>query len=355
MLQIQPFYAIMPYKAFNNQYKLHHNFLLLKDQITTATNPNFKGNEGIKHITNMLKQGYLQSYPQNYLYCCKITTPDLHTTGLIALVKINEVGKSIFGHERNIEHKRESYISYFQEHKIQTTPVILAHKNIKSLRSYLSNITTNESTLFTIQEKQEKYEIWKVENTEYCQRLYKSSNISALLIADGHHRIAALQKLNPDGYVMAFLVPNSDLKTTRILRKYTKVVSKAKAKLFEALKVSHNIRKLQNHESEMHANKIHITIGKDLYLIEDSDTPSVIIRVLEELDQHINYIKGELNFFNYHYDSDTAFTQHKNALSVHIPAYEINNIYNVENITYPPHSTLFCPKLPEGLVSFMLQ
>lgn len=115
----------------------------------------------------------------------------------------------------------------------------------------------------------ERYEIWKVPDIAYCQNLYKESGISVFLIADGHHRIASLKVTNPEGYVMAVLVPTSDLKTARILRKYFKIDNRSKVKLFETLNWHCNIRKIQDCDSEAHSNKIQINAGGELYLYRE--------------------------------------------------------------------------------------
>jgi uncharacterized protein (DUF1015 family) len=352
MCDLYPFNAVMPLDQLKDKYKLHNNFLHINDKPLVSTS--FKDDEGIKHIIDMIDKSFLRYQTQKHVYCCRITTPDVMVTGLLALMKVSEVGRSIFKHEKNIDNKLELYINYFQNHKIQTSPVILAHKNIEQIKAYLNNFTTNEFRLVSIKQHGGRYEIWKVPDTLYCQNLYNDNGISSFLIADGHHRIASLQVTNPEGYVMAFLVPTSDLKTARILRKYFNIDSRSKIRLFEDLNKYYKLNKLQERESEVHANKIQINIGGELYLIENSNSHSIKLKILELLDQHINYINGTLNFYNYHYNSNMFFSQHPEELSIHIPAHKVGNINNIKRVIYPPHSTLFYPKLPEGLVSFML-
>jgi uncharacterized protein (DUF1015 family) len=346
MYNIYPFRAIVPGAKSPYEYEIKNNFLHLKQDIV---NNNFKRDCGIKHILSMVQKNYLVQQKRKGFYCCNITAPGISTTGLLALIKVNNIGKIIFEHERCVDYKRDQYIQYFKKHKLQTSPIILIHKDMEQINLVLNNIISKQESFFSITDQEYKYDLWELEDILEYQKLY--NNVVKFLIADGHHRIASLSKIDINAYVLVFLVPESNIKSANILREYFNTSDEIKTRLLSSLNKNFSIKKLNCMETINISDKIYIKIDDTIYIVEESEIFLSKLQVLELLNNEINYFNRKLNFYNMDYKSskDKLINNNKQIVAF-IPAYVLKDDIN---FIYPPHSTLFYPKLPEGFVSFL--
>lgn len=348
MYNIYPFRAIVPGAKSHYEYEIKNNFLHLKQDIVKN---NFKRDCGIKHILSMMQKNYLVQQKRKGFYCCNINAPGISTTGLLALIKVSNIGKIIFEHERCVGYKRNQYIQYFKRHKLQTSPVTLVHKNINQINLVLDNIISKQKKFFSITDQGYKYDFWQLEDILEYQKLY--NKVLKFLIADGHHRIAALSKIDTNAYVLVFLVAESNIKSTNILREYFNTSDEIKSRLLSSLNRNFSINKLNCIETANISDKIYIKIDDTIYIVEGSEMFSLRLQVLELLNNEINYFNGKLNFYNMDYKSSKdKLINNSREVAVFIPAYVLKDDIN---FIYPPHSTLFYPKLPEGLVSFFIR
>ena len=347
MYNIYPFRAIVPGAKSPYEYEIKNNFLHLKQDIVKN---NFKRDCGIKHILNMMQKNYLVQQKRKGFYCCNITAPGISTTGLLALIKVSNIGKIIFEHERCVDYKRDQYIQYFKKHKLQTSPIILIHKDMEQINLVLNNITSKQESFFSITDQEYKYDLWELEDTLEYQKLY--NKILKFLIADGHHRIASLSKIDINAYVLVFLVPESNIKSVNILREYVNTTDEMKSRLLFSLSKDFSINRLSCVEKINISDKIYIKIDDSIYIVEGSEMFLLRLQVLELFNNEINYFNRKLNFYNMDYKSSKdKLINNSKEVAVFIPGYVLKD--NI-NFISAPHSTLFYPKLPEGLVSFLL-
>ena len=68
MCDLYPFNAVMPVDNSKYKYKIHDNFLHIKDMHVATSGIGFKDDEGIKHVINMIGRNFLQRQPKKYLY-----------------------------------------------------------------------------------------------------------------------------------------------------------------------------------------------------------------------------------------------------------------------------------------------
>lgn len=348
MCTIYPFKAIVPTPQFVRECNIENNFVHLKQDIV----PNaLKYDYGIKYILRMMQRNYLVQQSKQALYCCNITAPGIATKGLLALIKVSNLGKIIFEHERCDENKKRRYIQYFKNHKLQTSPIILIHKNIEQINVILDKVISEQENLLSIRNQEYQYDLWQLENILEYQALY--NKVSEFLIADGHHRMASLNEIDTNAHVLVFLVSERNIKSANILREYFNTNDAIKSRLLTELSIRFRLKKINRTRTINLSNKICIKIDANLYSIEESDTALSKLQILELFNNEINYFNKELNFRNTHLDSNQDILMNNaRDIVVFIPACALKD--NIERITYPPHSTLFYPKIPEGLVSFLL-
>lgn len=346
MYNIYPFRAIVPSTKCPYEYEIKNNFLHLKQDIVKN---NFKRDCGIKHILSMVQKNYLVQQKRKGFYCCNITAPGISTTGLLALIKVSNIGKIIFEHERCVDYKRDQYIQYFKKHKLQTSPIILIHKDMEQINLVLDNIISKQESFFSITDQEYKYDLWELEDILEYQKLY--SNVPKFLIADGHHRIASLSKIDTNAYVLVFLVSESNIKSVNILREYVNTTDEMKSRLLFSFSKDFSIKELNCMETINISDKIYIKIDNTIYVVEGSEIFLLRLQVLELLNNEVNYFNRKLNFYNIDYQSSKdKLINNTKEIVVFIPAYVLKD--DIKYFICPPHSTLFYPKLPEGLVSF---
>jgi len=348
MYYIYPFRAITPFANYTHEYEIKNNFLYFKHDIAKSR---FEGDYGIKYILSMIQKNYLVQQERKQFYCCNITAPGISTIGLLALIKVSNVGKIIFEHERCVDYKRDQYIQYFKKHKLQTSPIILIHEDMEQINLALDNIISRQESFFSITDQGYKYDLWQLENILEYQNLY--NQVLKFLIADGHHRLSSLSAIDKDAYALVFLVSASNIKSANILREYFNTSNETKNRLLASLSINFTIKKLNCMEITNMSDKICIKIDDTIYVVEESEAFASKLQVLELLHNEINYVNKTLSFYNIDYESSKdKLTNSTKEIVVFIPAYVPKE--DIKHSLYPPHSTLFYPKLPEGLISFLL-
>ena len=346
MTNIQPFKAITPISGVDD-YEI-------KNQLVFC--PNKKSNfrleqytEKLIYINELINQNLLQKNTSDNFYCCKISNKNIAVIGLIALVNTDLVNKIIFKHERCIHLKQDRYLNNFKNDKIQISPIMLVHEDNLDINRNLNNVANQHSPFFTIEDHEYKYEIWNISDISLYKNLYRS--IGSFLVADGHHRLSSINTLRKNKFITAFLTSVDHIKLANIYRKYSEVSHLSKKKLFFFLNKNFNLTKVAHVKKEyLFNNKFLFKIDDDFFEISYDNNDSIKRDILEFLDKSINYSNNRINFCNHPFTRhDNLFLYAKSDVSLIIPAH---NIQIKQIPLYPPHSTFFYPKLPEGLISF---
>lgn len=348
MNNIYPFKAIMPMGGL--EYNIQNKFIFCPH---SKFNYSFESYDSkLEYINNLLKERYLHKHINESFYCCRISKDNFSVIGLIALINAGLVNKKIFQHERCISTKEGTYLEYFKKYKTQISPIILIHEDNFQIKRYLNKITSQKPPFFTIKDDEYKYEIWTINDILFYKELYNT--INSFLIADGHHRLSSINLLGPNKLITAFLTSVSYIKSANIYREYFKVDNLYKEKLLLFLKTNFNLIKIRDIKT-LSFNEFLFKINSNIYLIENSSSNDYPRRnILEFLDKYINYKNNKLNFYNYLYNkNNNLLLNNKDDVSVLIPAFKINKIDKLS--LYPPHSTLFYPKLPDGLISVNIE
>lgn len=345
MSAIHPFKAITP--IIGLEYKIHDHFLHIRSNCDLDTKCY---EQKIIYINSILEQNLLYAHNNEKFYCCRISNNTFSMVGLVALVEVDAVDKTIFRHERCINLKRNHYLDYFKKYKTQITPVILMHEKIEQIQISLNNIVNQQNPFFSVKDHEYQYDLWKVDEISYYQKLYNS--IGQFLVADGHHRLSLLRELSVNGLITAFLISTCSIKSSNIYRKYLEVSSASKKTLLSFLDSNFGIQKINNKNDIDQFKTLFFKIDNSIYQIINSDDTFIRQRILEFLDATINYKNNKLNFCNFLYNPDeSSFMSSTARVSMLMPALQITG--DIKNTPiYPPHSTLFHPKLPEGLISF---
>lgn len=339
---------IYPFKAITSINGIH-NQLTSCSHSWTNNNPEIYENK-IKYINYSLKEN-LYKYHTEGFYCCRISNNNFVIIGLIALINADSLNKTIFGHEKCIDIKKQIYLELFKKYNIQLSPIILMHEDNLQINASLNSLFTKNIPFLTTSDEEYKYEIWAINDLDHYEKLY--SQVDTFLIADGHHRISSINALSHNNkFITAYLVSAAHIKSFDIYRKYSEVSEPFKRKLSLFLKNNFELTKIDNIDVLNLSKNFLCKIDDNIYAISNHNTKD-IINVLEFLDKSINYKNNRLNFYNYPYNKVNNLLSGSKDVALVIPALKkINNIKTLP--LYPPHSTLFYPKLPDGLILNLL-
>ena len=349
MTNIYPFKAIIPSKDLD--YSIHNRFVCCDEKkFNFGTDCH---EEKLIYISDLLKQDLLYEHTSESFYCCKISNDDFSVIGLIALVDSSLVDRTIFKHERCIDIKEKIYVDYFKRYKTQISPVILIHEDKLQINRSLNNVISQNSSLFSIKDNEYKYEIWPINDFAIYKKLY--GDIGSFFIVDGHHRVSAINSINKNKLMAVCLISMNQIKSENIYREYFEVSDSSKNKILSFLFDNFSLIKTNKNTNLSLSNEFLFKLDSStIYKVKNYNNDFIRRNILEFLDSSINYKNNKLNFYNYSYNrSNNLLSNDKNNFSLVIPAFKLMN--NIEKVPfYPPHSTLFYPKLPDGLVSFYI-
>lgn len=346
MFTIHPFKVIIPSET-SIEYKIENGLLHLNKSYIDHNKSDSV--DRITYLYNAYNDGLLKSHKNESFYCCKISSKDFTTIGLLALVQVDNVGKIIFEHERCIKKKKDLYVELFKQYHMQTAPIILIHRDTRQIAMDLPSLTHNRNSIVSTQDKDYNYDIYEIEDVDHCRRLYKQ--LSAFIVADGHHRLSSIKEINTNGLVLALLVSESSILSESICRKYFNVSSSSKHKLLSLLKQNFGISRTEECFTVDNPSEYFLfNIDGTTYTIHNSNNLDTRLKILQLLDEEINDVNGCLNFHNYsHKHNAKLLALRTKDVVIFIPKLSIS--LDSRRI-YPPHSTMFYPKIPEGIVSY---
>lgn len=129
-----------------------------------------------------------------YLY--ELTMNGRSQTGIVGLASVDDYLNNIIKkHENTREEKEIDRINHVDTLDAQTGPIFLAYKANDTLQKIISQNTKNVPLYDFVCEDNVRHRVWKVAE-EYNKQIVECfENISALYIADGHHRAASAVKV----------------------------------------------------------------------------------------------------------------------------------------------------------------
>lgn len=129
-----------------------------------------------------------------YLY--ELTMNGRSQTGIVGLASVDDYLNNIIKkHENTREEKEIDRINHVDTLNAQTGPIFLAYKANDALQKIISQNTLNVPLYDFVSEDGVRHRVWKVVK-EYNKQIAECfEDISALYIADGHHRAASAVKV----------------------------------------------------------------------------------------------------------------------------------------------------------------
>ena len=356
------------------------------DRPETAFDDDFDmySKEAYKHARDLYNEfkdkGIYEEDVCDSYYLYELTMNGRSQTGIVGLASVDDYLNNIIKkHENTREEKEIDRINHVDTLDAQTGPIFLAYKANDTLQKIISQNTLNVPLYDFVCDDNVRHRVWKVEK-EYNKQIAECfENISALYIADGHHRAASAVKValkrrqkynDKNAEYNYFLSVIFDERQLHILP-YNRIVLdlnlKSAEDILESISKNFDIKECpvqkeiaNRHEFEMLLeDKFYILKAKE-EIIADDTIKSLDVSILQDFvlepifgikdprtDNRIKFAGGirGVEFLESELESGrgkVAFLMHPTSMT------ELFAVAD-ENKLMPPKSTWFEPKLRSGI------
>ena len=356
------------------------------DRPETAFDDDFDmySKEAYKHARDLYNEfkdkGIYEEDTCDSYYLYELTMNGRSQTGIVGLASVDDYLNNIIKkHENTREEKEIDRINHVDTLDAQTGPIFLAYKANDALQKIILQNTKNMPLYDFVCEDKVRHRVWKVAE-EYNKQIAECfENISALYIADGHHRAASAVKValkrrqrynDKDAEYNYFLSVIFDERQLHILP-YNRIVLdlnlKSEDEILESISKYFDIKECpvqkeiaNRHEFEMLLeDKFYILKAKE-EIIADDTIKSLDVSILQDFvlepifgikdprtDNRIKFAGGirGVEFL----ESELKCGRGKVAFLMHPTS--MTELFAVadENKLMPPKSTWFEPKLRSGI------
>ncbi len=409
MAQIKPFKAIRPTKdkaAFvasrsYEEYSKNELKAVLKYNpfsFLHIINPGFKFDKNItgkdrfklvhNRYTEFLEDTIFQKDERPCFYLYQIEKGLFKTLGFFCACSVLDYQNDIIKkHEDTIQRREKLFADYLQTVGFNAEPVLMTYADNESVSSILKKETsTTPEYDFTTTDKI-NHKLWKVEKKASIETLQATfASISALYIADGHHRSASsnllAKKLKTENkehigdeaynFFMAYLIPESEIKIYEFNRMVKDLNGLTKNEFLIQLDTHFRIEKKEDGlykptrkhhfsmylDGEFYSLYLRKTVYKFTDALSELDTQILYKTILEPIlgisdlrnDKRISYGYGKNNIIKMKDSIDTG----EFAVGFSLVPINMNEIKAIADagLVMPPKSTYIEPKLRSGLAIY---
>ena len=192
-----------------------------------------------KEFHAFLKSGWLESSNESTIAVYRQASPSGICTGIVALMDLKSIEEGKLKlHEQTLKKREKLFASYLEEVGCNAEPVLCAYpeNNLAStqLTAHLAAIASGPSDFDFSTTDRIRHTIWLMSPEQASELTAVASQLPALYLADGHHRVASsieLRKRSPEEAnkqgLLTYVIPESEL----IIRGYHREVIKTERSL----------------------------------------------------------------------------------------------------------------------------
>ncbi|MES9993052.1 MAG: DUF1015 family protein [Candidatus Thiodiazotropha sp.] len=146
-----------------------------------------------ENLERMEQEGILIRDPSPCFYVYRLTMGDHQQTGLVAAASVEAYDNDrIKKHEFTRPAKEDDRVRQIDALNAQTGPVFLVYPSAPAVDALLSEVTRHPPKMDVTAADGVRHEIWPMDDEEQVELLTREfDRMSALYVADGHHRSAA--------------------------------------------------------------------------------------------------------------------------------------------------------------------
>ncbi len=155
----------------------------------------------VKHKFNeYLKSGFFEKQEAEGYYIYMIEMGGRSYTGILAALSMQDYfNDHVISHEKTLAAKEQKSLEIILRRKALIKPVLLTHPRISELSNVIKKVKTG-TPFFEVEfdGDNSKHTLWFVKEKKYIEKISGTfkDRIPLCYIADGHHRFAAMKKLN---------------------------------------------------------------------------------------------------------------------------------------------------------------
>ena len=220
MAQIRPFaayrpkdgmedrIAALPYDVYNREEAVQvvrdnpDSFLAIdRAETSFGAEVDTYAPEVYKKADSLLKEriaaGHFVKEEQAVFYLYELTLSGRSQTGIVACASIDDYCNNVIKkHENTRADKEQDRICHVDACNMQTGPIFLAYRNNDVLREIISQTKAEKPVYDFVSEDGVGHRVWVIADARRIQQIQDSfRRISAIYIADGHHRCASAVKV----------------------------------------------------------------------------------------------------------------------------------------------------------------
>lgn len=335
------------------------------------------------NLARMIEAGVLVRDPDPCYYVYRLTMGEHTQTGLVAAAAVSEYDSNrIRRHEFTRPDKENDRVRQIDVLNAQTGPVLLAYPSSNSVDALINNVTTGMPAVDLVADDGVGHAIWVVTDSLVIDAISDAfDRMSALYIADGHHRSAAASRVaaarrggqsDAAEYFLTVIFPHQQMQIFDYNRVVCDLNGLSDETFLESIAASFSVTTVASSYSPVQPGEFGMYLSGQWYRlrIEAEDIPADPVgrldvslladRLLEpvlgisdpRLDPRIEFIGGirGLGDLAKRVDSGdmaVAFSLYPTSMDDLIAVADAGKVM-------PPKSTWFEPKLADGLVSLVI-
>lgn len=295
--------------------------------------------------------------------------------GILAMVKIEELGNGVYPHEATHSKPKADRLNLMRSCLANISPIYSLYNSPEKITTNILNNIAEAPYIRAKDMDGAVHKLYKISEESKIDAITKELSDKAIFIADGHHRYEVALELKkemgegPWEYVLMFLANMSDegisiLPTHRLVKGINRI-----DEILDKLKNDFNIEKSDTEPDIMKIlsasgkNTFGLYTGKDnkWYILKYKGTDlkdvSPPLRDLDVVVLHELILKRDLGITDVAYEMDVKEAVKRTGNGEFDAVFFLNptGVEDVErvalsNLRMPPKSTYFYPKLLTGMV-----
>ena len=332
--------------------------------------------EAREHFNEMKDNDVIKKDSQLNFYIYQIELRDHKQLGFLSLASVSDFEKNIIKpHEKIYQSRKVERADQMMNIKAQIGPIYVSYPSDKNLSNFLLSKTKNPASYDFESFDNSIHKLWCINDKSSLAEFQNLTKvISHLYIADGHHRMGAMQHIkdtNPlnDKFMIAAF-PSNQCKIFDYNRVIKDLNGLSKENFLEILSKDFKISKIDApykpktkkefgmyHDKQWYVINFKGSLKSDNF-IDDLDinilNNSCLTKILNiqdvNNDERIRFIAGCHGLSALEKKVD----ENPNSIAFSIFPSEISDVMRVadNNLTMPPKSTWFDPKPLDGLVVY---
>jgi uncharacterized protein (DUF1015 family) len=344
-------------------------------------------NHGKRNLADFIDKGNLIQDPNPSLYLYQITMGNHTQTGIMAAVSIDEYNHGLIKkHEFTRPEKEDDRTRHIELTNANTGPVFLTFRNDGKLKNVIIDIVNSHPVVSFTADDATIHTLWKIDHHVQVEQIIEYFlSVSALYIADGHHRAASaarVQKLRADAnpnhngdepynYFLSVIFPHDEMQILDYNRIIKDLNGLTEEQLHESINENFDVVPISHPPSPIPKNNYSMYLNSKWYQLEakdhiKSDDPvdgleasilqNHLLTPILDIDdprtnKRIDFVGGIRGMEELErrceVDCQVAFA---------LPPVSIEQLLSVADSgqVMPPKSTWFEPKLRSGMVVRLL-